>query len=617
MANYLIDKLYSQVKTLHDHEFCRFKEPGENEWESITWAEFTADVESVACALLSLGVHEKTKAAICSPNRPQALEAEFAGFMHRIASVPIYAYCSQEQFDFIIINSGTRIVYVGAREQYLLARNFAASHPGELHHIILLCPADNVIDPDDTTTITWPALLKMGADHSQLPQVKERTERSEPSDMASLIYTSGTTGDPKGVVLTHSNFEAAIAEHLKHLPEIAPDELSLSFLPMSHVFEKAWSFFCMAKGLRVAFCYDPRKVEDTLHEVQPNIMCCVPRFWEKVYTGIATYFHSRSRLQQLIIKRAFAVGAKVNLHYLRLGRQVPTLIRKEYEFWDRHIFSRVRERIGIPCPNFFPTAGAALSDKICGTMRKMGINLIFGYGMTETTATVSCFPAHDFQIGTVGTPLPMVDVKIADDGEILVKGPTITPGYYHNPAADAEAFTPDGYLRTGDAGFVNSQGALVLTHRKKDLFKTSNGKYISPQNIEAMLVTDPYIDQAAVIGDTRKYVSALIVPNISTLRKWAANNNVLDLKAASLCSNPRVVQFIMERVQTLQKNLSSFEQIKKLTLLSEPFSQESGEITNTLKLRRKVIEQRYAMHIEKMYPDEYLSDAPIFNNRHR
>ena len=616
MANYLIDRLYEQADTYHDREFCSFKAPGETVWRTFTWADFIHATERAACALMALGAAEASKAALCTPNRPEALQVEFACFFHRICGVPIYAYCSQEQFDYIMLHSGARIIFAGAREQYEMARCFAEAHPQAVDQIVLLCERAGVADAEDATTLGWSEFLAKG-NSALLADVKARASQGTPQDLASLIYTSGTTGEPKGVMLTHGNFEAAVREHLKRLPEIEEHELSLCFLPMSHVFEKAWTFFCMAKGLRIAFNYDPRDIERSLHEVHPNLMCCVPRFWEKIYTGIIHRISRMNPLARLMVHRAMRVGARMNLHYKRLGLRAPWLLRKEYAFWDRKLFSQVRETIGIPSPNFFPTAGAALSDKICGTMRKMGIDLIFGYGMTETTATVSCYPHTDYEIGTVGTPMPMVEVKISDDGEILVKGPTVTPGYYENPAANAEAFTADGYQHTGDAGFMNQQGALVLTHRKKDMFKTSNGKYISPQATEALLVADPYIDQVAVIGDARKYVSALVVPNFSTLRSWAEKQGIIDFRSESLCRNERVIEFYLSRIKQDQKGMAPFETVKRVTLLPNPFTMESGEITNTLKLRRNVIAERYAKEINAMYPEEFLTTPPVFNTRHR
>lgn len=616
MANYLITQLNKQVSHSADMEFCKFRAPDSEQWQSTSWREFGLVVRRAACALAAIGAQEKGMAAFCSPNRPEALAAEFACFHHRICGVPIYAYSSQEQFNFIMLNSGARIIFAGAPEQLELARGYADKHPDMVDHIILLYNPADAIDCKSAPLLGWDDFLTRGTEDFW-PQVEARTERGEPADMASLIYTSGTTGDPKGVMLLHSNFDAAVSEHLKRLPEILSDELSLSFLPMSHVFEKAWTFFCIARGLRIAFNYDPRQVEKALKEVNPNLMCCVPRFWEKIYTGIISQIESMGFLQRMMVHRAMKVGATRNLYYKRLGKKVPWSVRKEYAFWDKRFFSKVRHAIGIHSPNFFPTAGAALSDKICGTMRKMGIDLIYGYGMTETTATVTCYPHDDYEIGTVGTPMPNVQVKIADDGEILVKGPTITPGYFKNEQANAEAFTEDGFLRTGDAGYINAHGALVLTHRKKDLYKTSNGKYISPQAIETLLVSDPYIDQVAVIGDMRKYVTALIVPDFGPLSAWAEKHGITDLSREGLCRNKRVEEMLMASIKHLQKHMATFEHIKKITLLAEPFSQDTGELTNTLKLRRKVIAERHARTINAMYPEEFLTTPPVFNNRYK
>lgn len=617
MAYYILEALAAQARQYQDLPFCTFKEPGGNKWHMLSWAGFFDMVEKAACALTSIGVAEASKAIFCTPNRPEALAAELACFYRRICNVPIYAYCSQEQFDFIVSDSGARTIFAGARDQYLMARDYVRRHPHAIDNIILLCDATGITEADDDSSISWHELIHKDDAKSLLEDTCSCGSRAADSDLASLIYTSGTTGNPKGVMLTHANFDAAIREHLKRLPGIKEHELSLSFLPMSHVFEKAWTYFCVVKGLRIAFNFDPRKIEESLHEVHPNIMCCVPRFWEKIYTAIVQRIQNMNPLNRLMVTRAMHVGATYNLHYRRLGIHAPWRVRKEYALWDKLLFSKVRDRIGIPSSNFFPTAGAALSDKICGFMRKIGIDLIFGYGMTETTATVSCYPNLYFQIGTVGTPMPMVKVKIADDGEILIKGPTVTPGYYNNPQANAEAFTSDGYFHSGDAGYINDQGALVLTHRKKDLFKTSNGKYIAPQVTEAMLAADPYIDQAAVIGDMRKYVSALIVPDFITLRNWAEKHGILDLKKESLCKNPKVTELYLSRIKELQKPQAQFEHIKRIVLLPVPFSQEEGEITNTLKLRRSVIESKYKKVIDGMYPEEFLSSAPLFNNRHR
>ena len=405
------------------------------------------------------------------------------------------------------------------------------------------------------------------------------------------------------MVITHSNYDACIEMHHKMLTQINDKDVSMAFLPMSHILEKAWCFFCLSRGVTIAVNYDPRVITDTIQEVRPNLMCCVPRFWEKVYAGVKEKIAGMSPMQRMMVSRAVKVGHRRNLDYKRVGKDAPWLLEKEYQFWNKRIFQKLKDAIGIPNPNFFPTAGAPLSDRICEFIRSVGIDLIIGYGLSETTATVSCFPQVGYEIGTVGTALPGVKVRIDESGEILVKGPTVTPGYYNNPEANAAAFTDDGYFRTGDAGHFTPSGALVLTERVKDLFKTSNGKYIAPQMMESRLAENKYIDEVAVIGDRRKYVTALVVPNLSQLRRWAEKEGVPAEDSVALCADPRTVAFVMGQIDELQRDLAAYERIKKITLLPNHFSIMNGEVTNTMKVRRPVVAKRYATEIEKMYEE--------------
>ena len=388
---------------------------------------------------------------------------------------------------------------------------------------------------------------------------------------------------------------------MKLLKGLSDRDLSMAFLPMSHILEKAWCFFLLSKGVPIAVNYDPRLIQDTIHDVHPSVMCCVPRFWEKVYAGVKEKIAGMSRTQRWMVNRAIAIGKKRNIKYVRVGKQAPWLVEKEYQFWNRRVFQKLKDAIGIPNPNFYPTAGAPLSDTICEFMRSVGINVIIGYGLSETTATVSCFPDVGWEIGTVGIPLPGIKVRIDTNGEILVKGGTVTPGYYENPEANAAAFTEDGYFRTGDAGHFTASGALVLTERVKDLFKTSNGKYIAPQMMESRLAENKYIDEVAVIGDQRKFVTALVVPNLSQLRKWAAEKGLDGEDTEQLVKNPKVVEFIMSQVQNYQKDIAEYEKIKRITLLPHHFSIMNGEVTNTMKVRRPIVARNYAAQIEAMY----------------
>lgn len=606
MPNRLVEIIPAQARRLGSHEAYRFCWRKDGEWLSTSWSEFAVQIDVAAKALASIGLIEKDTIAICSPNTPQILITEFGAFRNRIACIPIYASSVQSQFDFIVRDGGAKVLFVGDKHQYPMAYRHWKANP-EIKKIIVFKNDGLQLFDDDTVTVFWDDFVRLGmnAPEEIAREVEARTGRGLPDDMATLIYTSGTTGEPKGVVISHSNYDAAIEKHIKMLHSIKDSDLSMSFLPMSHILEKAWCYFCICRGVSIAVNYDPRIIADTIHTVHPNLMCCVPRFWEKVYAGVKEKIEAMSRLQKMMINRSLKIGKARNLKYLRTGRNVPWLLEKEYRFWDRHIFSKLKLAVGIPDPNFFPTAGAPLSDKICEFFRSIGIDIIIGYGLSETTATVSFFPQVGYEIGTVGVPLPGLKVKIDDNGEILVKGATVTPGYYNNPDANAAAFTDDGYFRTGDAGYFTPDGALVLTERVKDLFKTSNGKYIAPQMMESRLAENKYIDEVAVIGDRRKFVTALVVPNLSQLRVWAKSKDIEAEDSETLMQDKRVMSFIMSEIEAYQKDIADFEKIKRITLLPHHFSIMNGEVTNTMKVRRPIVARNYSDLIERMYSDQY------------
>ena len=606
MPNRLATIISRQAHRLGSKEAYRFCWRKDGEWLSTSWQEFSLQVDVAAKALASLGLIEKDTIAICSPNTPQILITEFGAFRNRIACIPIYSSSVQAQFDFIVSDGGAKVLFVGDKHQYPMAYRYWKTHPG-IKRIIVFKNDGLTLFDDDTVTVFWDDFIRLGMNASPetAREVDARTERGLPDDIATLIYTSGTTGEPKGVVISHSNYDAAIEKHLRILHAVKDSDLSMSFLPMSHILEKAWCYFCISRGVAIAVNYDPRIIADTIHTVHPNLMCCVPRFWEKVYAGVKEKIEEMSSFRRFIIRHAVSVGKKRNLKYLRTGRNVPWLLEKEYQIWNRRIFSKLKHAVGIPNPNFYPTAGAPLSASICEFFRAIGIDIIIGYGLSETTATVTCFPAVGYEIGTVGIPLPGLQVRIDSNGEILVKGPTVTPGYYNNPDANAAAFTDDGFFRTGDVGHFTPEGALVLTERVKDLFKTSNGKYIAPQMMESRLAENKYIDEVAVIGDRRKFVTALVVPNLSQLRAWAESKGIEADDSERLMADPKVIAFIMSQIQNYQKDIADFEKIKRITLLPHHFSIMNGEVTNTMKVRRPVVARNYADIIERMYSDDY------------
>ncbi len=569
-------------------------------WIPTSWQSFERQVECAAKALVSLGIGEQEAVAVFSPNNVKILVTDFGAFANRAIPVSIYSTSSAEQVEYIVRDSGAKILFVGTAEQYLIARRVAASVE-TLRQIIVY--DDIMLDRADNTTLKFSDFLALGEEAPErcASEVERRRAAAVPGDTATLLYTSGTTGEPKGAILTHGNFSAALAIHREALTSVSDGDTSLSFLPLSHIFEKAWTYFCLDIGIRVYVNRDPHIIQESLKEVRPTCMCSVPRFWEKAYATIQDKMTRMSRFNRWLCARALNVGRRRNLHYACQGIKVPFFLENSYRFYHSRVFRMVKRVMGIENGNLFPTAGAPLSGTIVEFFRSMGVPIVIGYGLSETTATVSFFPYVGYKVGTVGTPLPGLEVKIGEESEILVKGPTVMSGYFNKPAESAAAFTPDGFFRTGDAGYLDGDGAVVLTDRIKDLFKTSNGKYIAPQVLESRLGEDRFIEQVAVIGDQRKYVTALIVPAFDALKEYAGQNKIAYSGLADLLKDSRITGMMERRIEKLQYGLASFEKIKKFTLLPREFTMESGELTNTLKIRRPVINSHYAAEIEAMY----------------
>ena len=569
-------------------------------WYDISWREFDRQINMAARALASLGVKPADCVGTFSANRPENLVTDFACYRNRAISVSIYATSSPEQVAYIVNDASIAVLFAGNRTQYHFAREAMRECPS-LKQIIVIKPIET--DEDDDTTMLWSDFIKLGegSDRSIADEVEKRTAEARPTDIATLVYTSGTTGEPKGAMLTHANYDAALDAHRTALSMLSTDDVSMAFLPLSHIFEKGFTYVCLMMGIKVAVNRDPRAIQDTIKEVRPTCMCAVPRFWEKVYTAVLDKIASMNPVSRAMVRAALRIGHRRNLDYVRHGRKAPFWLERSYRFVDRRIFSKLRGAIGIDRPNIFPTAGAPVSPEIVEFFHSAGLWIMVGYGLSETTATVTCFRQIDYEIGSVGQPLPTVNIKIGDNSEVLVKGPTVMKGYYNKPEATAEAFTSDGWFRTGDAGYIDKEGSLFLTDRIKDLFKTSNGKYIAPQMIEARLGTDKFIEQVAIIGDSRKFVSALIVPNFGSLREWAANNGIPSTSDEELLKHQSVHDMMEARLEKLQKGLAPYEKIKRFTLLPHEFTMDNGELTNTLKIKRRVINSRYADLIEAMY----------------
>jgi len=570
-------------------------------WQPRTWRQFSNDVDNVAFALETLGLKSADLLAIFSANRPEILITDFAAYHNRAVPVSLYATSSPEQVEYILKDSGARFAFAGDRTQYEILLD-VAPRCHKLERIIVY-DKDVNLDKSDRRCMSFTSLIALGQAASAMcrKEVEKRMAEARAEDLATLIYTSGTTGEPKGAMLPHSCFNACLDIHRRLLGMLSDNDVSLSFLPLSHIFEKAWSYFCLYRGIEIYINSNPKEIQSALREVRPTVMCSVPRFWEKAYAAVQDKLSQASGLRKKLVLKALRVGAERNLRYKRLGKRVPMLLEMQYRFFDSRVFSTIRRAIGIENGNIFPTAGAPLSANIVDFFKSIGVNIVIGYGLSETTATVSCFPDVNYEVGTVGTPIPDVHVRIGRQNEIQVKGPTVMSGYYNRPDDTEQAFTEDGWFRTGDAGYIDAVGGIVLTERIKDLFKTSNGKYIAPQAIESRLGEDRYIEQVAVIGDNRKYVSAIIIPAFEALKDYARRHKIAFRSIDDLVDNSEIRKFFAERIERLQRGLAGFEKIKKFILLPQEFTIENGELTNTLKLRRPVINNRYANQIEAMY----------------
>src|SRR5574344_1204181 len=384
---------------------------------------------------------------------------------------------------------------------------------------------------------------------------------------------------------------------------VTENDRIIDFLPFTHIFERGFSYLGLTEGAELIVNTYPKEIQQSMCETHPTCMSAVPRFWEKVYVAVKSKMDNSSTLQQKIFHHALAIGRKRNVEYLSKGRRVPFSLEIEYQIVNKSILSLVRKQLGLEKGNFFPTAGAYVSPEVEAFVHSVGLSMIVGYGLTESLATVSCnIKGKPYTIGSVGYPLNGVEIKIGENDEILLKGPTITKGYYHRDNINAEVFDADGYFHTGDAGYLKD-GELFLKERLKDLYKTSNGKYIAPQQIEAMMLVDKYIDQVAVIADQRKFVSALIVPDFRIIEDWAREHQIPFANHEELCAHPKVNAMMMERIDTLLQGLAHYEKVKRFTLLAHHFSMESGELTNTLKMRRPIITRNYKDVIDKMYEE--------------
>lgn len=592
--------IHRQAEKYGNRTALKHRDNATGKWLKISWREFSDKVMLTAKAMAEFGIKVQENIGVYSQNMPQCLYTDFGAYGNRVVSIPMYATNSPGQIEYIINDAKIRTLFVGEQLQYNNA--FKVQKDSKyLERLVVFDPAVKM-NPEDKTSIYFDDFLRLGDNAHAESTVKIRMTEAVPEDLATIIYTSGTTGESKGVMLPHSCYLEAMRIHDVRLPLVTDKDLSMSFLPMTHIFEKAWCYYCLHKGVTIAINQDPKMIQKTLPEVHPTLMCNVPRFWEKVYAGVHEKINSASPAMKKIFLDAIETGRKYNLEYKNKGIPAPCGLKLKFQFYNKTVFTLLKRVLGIERGRFFPVAGAPLSDTVNEFLQSVNIPIAYGYGLSETTATVCFYPEIGFQFGSIGEVMPGVQVKIdPGNNEILVKGKTVMSGYYNKPEETKRAFTEDGFFRTGDAGRLEGN-TLFFTERIKDLYKTSNGKYIAPQAIEMVMSGDNYIEQIAVIGDQRKFVSALIVPAYPLLEKYAGEKGISFESREELVKNKDIIRFIEARVEEHQKNLASYEKIKRFTLLPEPFMM-GCELTDTLKLRRPVVLQKYATEIEVMYEE--------------
>lgn len=592
--------IHEQAKKYGARGVLTFRSFGSKSWKTVSWKQFSLRVMQVSNALIHLGVKPQESIGVFAQNCIQYLYADFGAYGVRAITIPFYATCSEQQIKYMIHDAQVRILFVGEQEQFEKARRIFALCPS-LERVIIFDRSVQ-IGEQDSFALYFEDFIALGEDLSHQTEVEERWAAANDEDICNILYTSGTTGDSKGVVLTYGQYHAAMIANYQCVPIRETDRV-MDFLPITHIFERGWLYLCLTVGAHIIINTYPKEIQESMREMHPTCMCAVPRFWEKMYIAVKEKIDNSNPLQKKLFNRALAVGKKYNIDYLSHGKRPPRALSIEYEMYNKTVMALVRKQIGLEKAHIFPTAGAYVSPEVEMFTHSIGICMQVGYGLTESLATVSCDHVDKpYTIGSVGRPIEGIEIKIGENSEILLKGPTITSGYYQREHINEVAFDEDGFFHTGDAGYLKD-GELYLTERIKDLFKTSNGKYVAPQMIEAMLLVDKYIDQAVIIADQRKFVSALIVPEFRLLEEYAHDHGIAFNSREEICGDARIVKMMLDRILTLQQSLAHYEQVKRITLVPHHFTMERGELTNTLKIKRPAINKNYKDIINKMYEE--------------
>lgn len=593
--NHIGIEIRNKVLQYQGENSIYYKDNKLNAWVGISWTDFGDKIQNLSKALLNYGIKEHQNIAIFAENMPDWIIADIAIMSIRGVTVPIYATNSQNEVEYIVNDAEINLVFVGGQAEYDKALQILKTN-SNLKYIVSLCEDIKIENNENSIHLNDFLVLKMN--ETIETELQKRYYECESTDLASIIYTSGTTGEPKGVMLDHTNFMQSLVAHDFEL-DVSQKDSSLSFLPLSHIYERSWVFFCLHRGIKVYFNQNPKLIAEVLKEVKPTVMCTVPRIFEKIYAAIQDKRKEASPTKMKLASWALGIGNAYFNKYKRNDIKVPLALKLKHKIADKLVLSKLREVFGGRI-KFMPCGGAPLAPDMVSFFHSFGLNIKCGYGLTETTATVSLFGYKHFEFNSAGKAIHGTQIKIGENDEILVKGPSLMKGYYKKPKETADVFE-DGWFKTGDAGKMDEKGNLIITDRIKDLMKTSGGKYIAPQKLELALINDAFIEQISVIGDQQKYVTALAVPSFENLKKYAIEHKIAYEDIEELINQSQIKEMFEKRIEALQKDFSVFEKIKKFSLLPKEFSIEAGEITATLKLKRKVIQKKYKGIIDKMY----------------
>ncbi len=591
------ETFFNKAAEIPGTPFLGWKENGS--WKTMTWGEAERKVRNFALGLISLGLRPGGHAAIFSPNRPEWGLADLAILSCGAVDVPIYATNSALECEYILNDSKSRMVVVAGKEHFEKIRSVRDGVEG-LSHVITM---ERLGVEDGETVLHMDDVIALGEDHDAPEELERRLDDIAPLDLATLIYTSGTTGPPKGVMLTHKNFLSNVYQASDCYGDIFKEgQMALSFLPLSHSMERTggW-YFPIYLGGTVYYSEDTTTIVENMKELRPDFLISVPRLFEKIYNGVHEKLAKASPLKKSLFSWALGVGKRATV-YRTTGKSLPAWLSLQHKLAERLIFSKIRTGLGADRLVMFISGGGPLAREINEFFHALGLWINEGYGLSETTPIVCLNTFKDFRFGSVGKAVLDTELRIAPDGEILIKGPQVMKGYYNKPEATRETFDENGWFKTGDIGEIHD-GFLSITDRKKELFITAGGKNISPQNLERAMIIDPYIETIVSIGDGRPFISALIVPDFEALANWARERNLEFKSHADLIGLAEVQKLYEEAINAYNDQFARVEQIKKFRLIDHSFSQETGELTPTMKLKRKIINELYKDQIEEMYSE--------------